>query len=433
MSAPPAAFCDQCGWRLDAAAATCPRCATPVTAPPPAPQSRPAAAEALPSGGRRIRAGAGRNLAGSLAGLAAAWFNVPLILFMAGVGAVFGGVAGLFSGTLAGPGMLERLATVFSLLLPLPIDIEELLPTAAIQIGGIVGALVGIATGAASLAWLTAAGFWQLLYAGDPMWPLAVAAGQVVLALVVGASYTGYATAAEGWRLRIAGVRRPSRREAAWLQPMVDEAARRLGARGAPVLRIDDSTEPNATAGIRHIVVATGLLEYLRYDTEAVAGVIAHEVAHWRSGDAVTMAWGKGTALPLALAYGLAVRVEQAARWGPLRVVVWLVLWSVNATMRGLVVPVHARFWRRCEYAADAAASRAGYGEGLYRALAQLRMTCDGARSGWEAAMCATHPPTELRLERLEAPGRTYSLPHDPATGRSIQRPRIERRGPDKD
>jgi Zn-dependent protease with chaperone function len=169
----------------------------------------------------------------------------------------------------------------------------------------------------------------------------------------------------------------------------------------------------------------------LRYDTDAVAGVIAHEVAHWRAGDAVTMAWGKGVALPLALVYGLAVRAEQAAQWGPARLLVRVVLWSVTATMRGLVVPVHARHWRACEYAADAAAAAAGYGDGLYRALASLRASFDGARSGWEASMLATHPPTELRLERLEAPGRGDPLP--PGHGRIGGARLPGRRGPDKD
>jgi Zn-dependent protease with chaperone function len=169
----------------------------------------------------------------------------------------------------------------------------------------------------------------------------------------------------------------------------------------------------------------------LRYDTDAVAGVIAHEVAHWRAGDAVTMAWGKGVALPLALVYGVAVRAEQAAQWGPARLLVRVVLWSVTATMRGLVVPVHARHWRSCEYAADAAAAAAGYGDGLYRALAQLRASFDGARSGWEASMLATHPPTELRLERLEAPGRGDPLP--PGHGRTGGARLPGRRGPDKD
>lgn len=346
-----AAFCDECGSPL-AAATVCPRCSTPVAATPPTPpRSRASLARV------NLRSAMRHNWTGNLVGLFAAWFNVPLILLMAGIGAVFGGLVGLFSGSLAGPGALDRLGTVFSVFIPLPIDVSELLPTAAVQIGGIIGALIGMATGALNLAWLTFSGGWVLLYTGDPLWPWMVALGQITTALFLGALYTFYSTLTEAWRLRLAGVRRPSRREADWLEPIVRQAADRLGAASTPVLCIDDSREPNATAGTRHIIINQGLLEFLNYDEDAVAGVIAHEVAHWHHGDPVAMSWGKGVAFPLYLAHKLAARVQQAARWGPLRVLVWIVLWSVAATMRGLVVPLHARYWRRCEYDADAAAA----------------------------------------------------------------------------
>lgn len=421
-----AAFCDECGSPLSATT-VCPRCSTPVTVTPSRNQ-RPRA----PLARVNVRSAMRHNRAGTLVGLVAAWFNVPLVLFMAGIGAVFGGLVGLFSGSLAGPGVLDRLGTVFSVFIPLPIDVAELLPTAAVQVGGIIGALLGMVTGALKLAWLTFSGAWVLLHMGDPLWPWMVACGQVATAVFLGVLYTFYSTTTEAWRLRLAGVRRPSRRESAWLEPIVRQAAKRIGATSAPILRIDDSREPNATAGARHIIINQGLLEFLNYDDDAVAGVIAHEVAHWHHGDPVAMAWGKGVALPLYLAHNLAVRVQEAARWGPLRILVWVVLWSVSATMRGLVVPLHARYWRRCEYAADAAAARAGYGPGLYRALSLIRRSFDGARTGWDQSMLATHPPTELRLERLEAHGLDASSPYG-STARAITRPDLPRRSPDKD
>lgn len=46
--------------------------------------------------------------------------------------------------------------------------------------------------------------------------------------------------------------------------------------------------------------------------------------------------------------------------------------------------------------------------------------------------MLATHPPTELRLERLEAHGHNSPFPHT-STARTITRPDLPRRGPDKD
>src|SRR5699024_12274040 len=84
---------------------------------------------------RRLRAIVRLNRLGSLVGLFAAWFNVPLVLLMGAVGAFFGGVVGLFAGGLGGPGALNRFGALFDLVVPMPVDLQDLLPTAAIQIG----------------------------------------------------------------------------------------------------------------------------------------------------------------------------------------------------------------------------------------------------------------------------------------------------------
>ncbi len=68
-----------------------------------------------------------------------------------------------------------------------------------------------------------------------------------------------------------------------------------------------------------------------------------------------------------------------------------------------LIVPVVSSSQRRYEYGADAAAARIGYAGSLSSALRQMAVWESG-RTGWEQAMAATHPPTELRLEALEAP-----------------------------
>lgn len=414
-------FCDECGRALTGAS-RCFSCGTTVTAPPRFPRLHRLVRAAL-SDIRRLSAVAKHNRLGSLAGLFAAWFNAPLVLLMGAVGAFFGGVVGLFAGGLGGPGALERFGALFSLLVPMPVDLQDLLPTAAIQIGGIIGALIGIVTGAFGMAWLTFSGFWSLLYEGDPLWPLIVLCGQIVTAVFVGALYTFYTSRLEGRRLQLAGGRRPSRREAAWLEPMLRQAANRMGIPSLPTLLIDDRCTPNASAGMHHIVVNTGLLKYLSYDRNAVAGILAHELAHWHRGDAGVKAWGKGLALPFYLVLNFGVRVQQATRWGPLRLLLWVVLWSVFVTMRHLIMPLHARFWRECEYAADAAAARAGYADGLHHALTTLGRGFDGARDGWDQVMLATHPPIELRLERLERAGRSYPLVQDSSTGHVISRP----------
>jgi hypothetical protein len=56
---------------------------------------------------------------------------------------------------------------------------------------------------------------------------------------------------------------------------------------------------------------------------------------------------------------------------------------------------------RQAEYDADAAAARIGRGPELISALEKLS-AFEAARTGWEAALYRTHPPTALRIERLE-------------------------------
>lgn len=412
-------FCDQCGRALpDPAAPSCPHCGAPLTpaAVPvvgPLPVAVPGHTARGPGWRSWVRATVGRNVPGTLAGIVGAWFAVPMVLLMGGVGAVVGGIAGVVSGTVIGTSMLERIDVLLGYVFPLPVSAGELLPTAAAQIGGVLGGLLGMVSGALTLAIMTAAYPWQQLYAGDPLWPVAVFIGQVLVALLVGGLYVWWSTVTEQVRLYVGGARRLSRREADWLLPILTEAGQRLGLTGLPRLLVDDRREPNAAAGIRHIVINAGLLEQLEYDREQIAGVLAHELAHWRDGDAIAMTWAKGVALPLYLAYELADRMVRAARIRPLQVLVRILFWSVLVTGNHLVLPAQARLWRGQEYRADAAAAAAGYAPGLRQALTYLRSSFDGQRSGWDRTLLASHPPNELRLERLEDTGRVYPIGED--------------------
>jgi Zn-dependent protease with chaperone function len=435
-------FCDQCGAAVPPGAAACGRCGARVdTSLIPSPR-RPAAGELVPppttpvapvdvdqvgTGRPRgpgwrtwARATLGRNLSGTGVGLVAAWFNVPFVVLLGAVGAVFGGLAGVVSGTIAGQGVLSRLDALLTWVFPLPVKAEQLLPTAAAQVGGIVGGILGAVHGAGKLAWMAAVWPWEALAAGDPTWPWAVALGQVVTALVVGGLYLVWTVATEGVRLRVAGARRLSRREVAWLGPIVTEVAERLELRTLPRLLVDDRREPNASAHIRHVVINYGLLEQLNYDRDQVAAVLAHELAHWRAGDTVAMAWARGVALPLYLLYELADRLLRLSTSRPVHFIVRTLFWAVIVTVRYLVVPVQARLWRRAEYRADAVAAAAGYGAGLRAALGYLRNSFDGDRSGWDRAILATHPPNELRLERLESSGHPAPLREDHPLVRSL-------------
>jgi Zn-dependent protease with chaperone function len=416
----------------DLGAAACPYCGAalvPEVGPPAPAIARPAQARPARVPGRAasgpgwrvwVRATLGRNVAGTLAGIAGAWFGVPMVLLMAGVGAIVGGLAGVVSGTLIGTAMLGRIDTLLGYVFPLPVSAHELLPTAAAQIGGIVGGLLGMVNGGLKLGWMTAVYPWQALYDGDPLWPVAVLLGQVLTALVVGALWVTWSAAAEAARYRIGGARQLSRREAEWLLPILAEAGERLGLTGLPQLLIDDRREPNALAGIRHIVIYAGLLEQLDHDREQVAAVLAHELAHWRDGDAIAMAWAKGVTLPLYLAFEAADRLIRAARIRPLQVAIRVLAWSILATVRYGVLPAQAGLWRAQEYRADATAAAAGYGPGLRRALTFLRNSFDGGRSGWDRSLLASHPANELRLERLEADTGAYRLGQEHALVRSL-------------
>lgn len=451
-------YCDQCGTRLSAANARCPSCDTvppvppsgflrsgpspgghdpevadpspeplwehpdngdpAVPAAPPIPRRQPERPEPGRRHERRVQrpprrgpAGLVNNLFGNGVALFAAWFNMPVAVFLAAIGAIFGGVGGLLSGSIAGPGVLGQFDAIFTWVLPMPVSMSDLLPNTAIQIGGMIGAVMGAVSGAAKMLYFALLLPYSTMWWDDSVLPFGLVLGQIVAGVGVAALYVLYCRAAEPARLRITGARRPSRREADFLEPMIARAAARMGLDRAPELLIDDNREPNAYAGIRHIVVNRGLLEALRYDTEAISGVIAHEVAHYKHGDALSLAWNRGIAWPLFLLHEVSYRAQASALyWSIFLALVRILLWSVTVTIRFLVIPVSARHWRRTELRADDEARRAGYGPGLYSALTRLGASFDGARNGWDHSVLATHPPTELRLDRLEEAGDRRSL-----------------------
>src|SRR5213592_4245540 len=147
-------FCDQCGRPVPEGAAACPHCgaaldgAVQVSEPA---SARPEGVALLrarypqaghiprgPGGGAWLGALVRRNKRGTIAGIVGAWFQVPFIVLMAGVGAVFGGLAGTVNGTVAGNGVIQRIDALLTWVFPLPVKAKDLLPTAGAQIGGII-------------------------------------------------------------------------------------------------------------------------------------------------------------------------------------------------------------------------------------------------------------------------------------------------------
>ncbi|WP_375155169.1 M48 family metalloprotease [Micromonospora sp. 4G55] len=221
----------------------------------------------------------------------------------------------------------------------------------------------------------------------------------VVAAALVGLVYTLGRVLLEPWLLGVSGARQLSRREAERLRPILSGCAARLGLPSVPRLLIeDDPVLTNARAYARHIVVTTSLLDE---PDEDVAALLSHELVHWRTGDEVTSAFVRGVGLPLVLVHAVPTWLMRRFPHPATDLLVFIVFWPVLLTMRFVVLPCHRRDVRAAEYRADAGAVLAGHAAGM-RSMLERRRSFETGRSGWDEAVCATHPPSELRLDRLE-------------------------------
>ena len=311
-----------------------------------------------------------------LAALLVCWGGLWILPLGAAVGAVWGVFAALLGAVLG-----DAMAWVPQGLLP------------AAQAGGVIAAaLAGMLGGIALLPGGAAVGL-----ATDPLLFVTGFAGRLLPGLLLAFALVLGGVVFERGLLELRGARRMSRREAERIGPLASEVYARYGLVGAPTLLVADRSGLAASAHARHVVLDRPLLEQLTDDE--LAGVLAHEVHHWRRADAVGLAFVSSCALPIILVYNLLTYV---ARLHPVvTVLVWTFGYTFWVAVRLLITPVVGIFSRRHEYEADAAAARAGFGEGLYRALEQLR-DIEPGRTGWSRTVAATHPPTELRLEAIE-------------------------------
>jgi Zn-dependent protease with chaperone function len=241
-----------------------------------------------------LRSGIMRNLRGTLAALIATWFYLPAALASAALFAVVSGVVAYVYSGFAGDRTLPHSFND----VPLLGDAMQNLLTRS---GGVEAAVLGVILGAAlgfgvGVFWVFLGPFQHGVLDG-----LGTVLGALVTGTVVGLLYTMYRVLFEGRILAVTGARRPSRRERAFLFPLVTDAAAHLGLTNCPAVLIDDAREPNAFAYTRHIVVNQGLLEEFNYEREPIAAVLAHELVHWRNGDAISAAFVRGVALPLYL------------------------------------------------------------------------------------------------------------------------------------
>jgi Zn-dependent protease with chaperone function len=239
-----------------------------------------------------------------------------------------------------------------------------------------------------------------------------------LVSLALGAVLTGaiviFNATYERPMLRFRGYRRLSRDEVRRIAPLVKNVADAMDLPALPRFGMDDVLVPNAWTHMRTIILTRGLLQTL--DDGELSAVLAHELQHWRSGDAVGghIVWA--AAWPVALLYNLGSLLAgtghgEGETGGPprkaphtfLALFGWFIAWPAWVITKFILVPLTAHTQRGYEYAADAAAARIGLATQLSSALKKMG-AFEGGRSGWEQAMAATHPPTELRLEALQAP-----------------------------
>jgi Zn-dependent protease with chaperone function len=255
------------------------------------------------------------------------------------------------------------------------------------------------------------------IYTSSTIGAIPLVATALLIGIVIGLVFGLVSTLMEPRLLEWRGYRRPSAREKAeHLDEAAEMALAPMNLHSTPYLRVMDSEVPQAWTYTRTIVLSTGLLKDL--DTEELAGVLAHELTHWRRGDgfAMRMVWCFGW--PVGILYGLGMFL-QGSRFGAsepphssgkstvkgattfLTLLGWMLLWPSWLLTRFVLIPMTANDSRTAEYEADAGASAIGLGDALSRALKRISVW-EGNRNAWDAALARSHPPTELRREALD-------------------------------
>lgn len=227
--------------------------------------------------------------------------------------------------------------------------------------------------------------------------------------------------------LRMYGARQLSPGEAPELFRMTERLAQRAGI-PMPRLYVVDDPQPNAFATGRSpahgaVAVTTGLLNLLNYDE--VEGVIAHEIAHIKHRDTLTMTIVATIAGAVMLLADMArwaaifggVRSEDGEGQNPLVFLLIMIVAPIAAMLIQLAIS------RAREYEADATGARlAGNPDGLANALLKLEQAASRIPMAHASPSTAhlfivnplkgmgstllslfmTHPPIQERVRRLQ-------------------------------
>jgi Zn-dependent protease with chaperone function len=304
--------------------------------------------------------------------------------------ALWGAIIGLIVGVLVGFGLFAS-NSISTHLFNLGLG------QSSSAVSAIVGGLIGIPLGFLAVI--------NFLFLDHPLQAvLEVISGALVSVVIV-----VIAACFERANLRLRGYRRLSQDEVRQLAPLVKDVAEAMDLPALPRFAIDDTVIPNAYAHMRTVVVTKGLLQTLN-DGE-IRAILAHELQHWQAGDPVAMEFVWAASLPAVLLYKAGIwmtrgRVAVGFSKGQLvqrlaAMVGWFVAWPAFILIRWFLIPVLRVSNRRWEYQADQAAASIGLGPELISALQKLS-AFESDRTGWEYALSATHPPTELRVEALQ-------------------------------
>jgi heat shock protein HtpX len=209
---------------------------------------------------------------------------------------------------------------------------------------------------------------------------------------------------------------------------MVHNTARVAHLPAMPEVGIYESPELNAFAtgpSQRRSLVAlsTGLLQ--RMNREEVEGVIAHELAHIKNGDMVTMTLLQGivNAFVMFLAHVIGFFVSQSVKEESRHMVNFLVVTVLQIGISILGMIVVMSFSRHREFKADAGAAKFVGSHKMIAGLQALQryyekipvdegapslatMKISGSK-GW-FSLSASHPPLEERIQALQTG--SYSL-----------------------
>lgn len=211
----------------------------------------------------------------------------------------------------------------------------------------------------------------------------------------------------------------------------VRDLCQRAGLETLPEIGIYQSPEINAfaTGPSRKralLAISSSLLEHM--DSEAVDGVLGHEITHIVNGDMVTMTLLQGlvntfvmfVAQIAVFAIENAMRKNDDERGGLGFIAQFLLISVLESALFVLASPVIYWFSRRREYAADAGSARLTNSETMVHALESLQTALSGEDNrapalatfkinghgrGLMAILFASHPPLDARIAALKKRG----------------------------